>query len=326
MDGVTATISETRTIGTFATVRDFDLLNAGEFYRVKFTPSRALVGAEQVFITTTLRTQNDGAFVRLANQEIEEDNAAMGQTFSYLKAFDEETGVSVNIRPTSQGDLRVGFQAVDDPNNSVVGEVLAAYAGTPFIDEVLYKATYGLAYVGSATPAAPADTWLGDWTDIEDFAAFGLNAIATRLGQGYAIWSTDGGATICRIEATAFAGGGAFTDPPQGATHYRIAFQNRDTTGTNTFTLNSILRYGPQNLFMFPASAPIDGTFPAALVKGINTGQQSGLHQERSAGDLDRQSRSVGILFDGLDSHGWLRHNRPPHQIQPCLLVRRRPH
>src|SRR5205823_683688 len=61
-DGVNATISETRTITSFATVRDFDLLNAGAYFRVKFAPSRALVGAEMVFITTTQRTQNDGAF------------------------------------------------------------------------------------------------------------------------------------------------------------------------------------------------------------------------------------------------------------------------
>lgn len=38
-DGVTATISEARVIGDFTTVRDFDLLNAGEYFRVKFAPS-----------------------------------------------------------------------------------------------------------------------------------------------------------------------------------------------------------------------------------------------------------------------------------------------
>ena len=98
-DGSTAVISESRTLTDFATVRDFDLINAGAFFRVKWTPSRALTGAEFVAINTTQRTQNDGAFVRLANQEIEEANAAMGQTFSYQKAFDPNTGKSVNIRP-----------------------------------------------------------------------------------------------------------------------------------------------------------------------------------------------------------------------------------
>jgi hypothetical protein len=106
-DGSTASISESRTISTFETVRDFDLVNAGAYYRVKFTPSRALTGSEAVYITTTLRRQNDGAFVRLAGQQIEEANAAMPQTFAYLKGFDPRTGKSRNIRPDETGALRV---------------------------------------------------------------------------------------------------------------------------------------------------------------------------------------------------------------------------
>lgn len=100
-DGSTATISETRTIGDFATVRDFDLINAGEYFRVKFTPSRTVTAAEFVFITTTHRRQNDGAFVRLANQEIEEANAAMGQAFAYQKNFNKFSGKSQNVRADS---------------------------------------------------------------------------------------------------------------------------------------------------------------------------------------------------------------------------------
>ena len=105
-DGSTASISESRTIATFETVRDFDLINAGAYYRVKFTPSRALTGSEAVYITTMLRRQNDGAFVRLAGQQIEEANAAMPQTFAYLKGFDPRTGKSRNIRPDETGALR----------------------------------------------------------------------------------------------------------------------------------------------------------------------------------------------------------------------------
>lgn len=96
-NGSTATISETRVITDFATVRDFDLINAGAYFRVSFTPSRAMTGAEMVFVTTTHRRLNDGAFVRLANQEIEEANAAMPQTFSYGKAFGLD-GKSKNLR------------------------------------------------------------------------------------------------------------------------------------------------------------------------------------------------------------------------------------
>ena len=102
-DGETATISEVRTITDFVTVRDFDLLNAGEYYRVKFEPALAL-GSESVIITTTQRRSNDGAFVRLANQQIEKANAAMGQTFAYLKAF-KAGGKSANIGVTDDDEL-----------------------------------------------------------------------------------------------------------------------------------------------------------------------------------------------------------------------------
>ena len=112
-DGSAATISEARTIGDFATVRDFDLLNAGEWFRIKFTPSRAPVGSEFVAITTTQRASNDGAFVRLANQEIEEANAALTQGFSYIKAFNANTGKSTNIRPSVTGALFVRDEAID---------------------------------------------------------------------------------------------------------------------------------------------------------------------------------------------------------------------
>lgn len=122
-DGINATISESRTIDDFDTVRDFDLINAGEYYRVKFTPSRALTGSEAVFITTTLRKQNDGQFVRLANQQIEENNAAMGQTFAYIKGFSSVTGESVNIRPSPNEALRTFVDNFySTPNGSIFTE------------------------------------------------------------------------------------------------------------------------------------------------------------------------------------------------------------
>lgn len=103
-DGVTSTISETRTITDFATVRDFDLLNSGQFYRVKFTPSRAVTASEHVFITTTQRNLNDGEFVRLATQSTEEGNAALPQTFAYLRGF-MASGKSVGIKVSDNGEL-----------------------------------------------------------------------------------------------------------------------------------------------------------------------------------------------------------------------------
>lgn len=99
-------ISEVRPIQNFSSVRDFDLMNFGKYYRVIFTPSRALVGAEIVSIKTIQHTQFGGAFVRLAQQQIEETNAAMPQTFAFIKAFNEVTGKSQNIR-VEKGGLRV---------------------------------------------------------------------------------------------------------------------------------------------------------------------------------------------------------------------------
>lgn len=110
-DGTSALISEVRTIGDFVTVRDFDLLNAGSYYRVKFEPDRAL-GSDAVFVTTTLRRVYDGAFVRLADQQIERSNAAMPQTFAYLKGFTAD-GISKNVGvlPRAVGDYSLAVDA-----------------------------------------------------------------------------------------------------------------------------------------------------------------------------------------------------------------------
>lgn len=136
-DGATATISEVRPIGDFATVRDFDLINAGAYYRVKFEPSRALAGGESVFVTTTQRRQNDGAFVRLAGQQIEEANAALPQTFAFAKAFDADTGKSVNIRP-SQHSVDLANRLLTQLTN---GSLLVFTAD--FTTDVLTSAGHG---------------------------------------------------------------------------------------------------------------------------------------------------------------------------------------
>lgn len=96
-NGSTATISETRTITSFSSVRDFDLENFGTHYRVKFTPSRALVGSEEVYITTQFATQDPGRFVRLANQQVEIANTALPQNLTFLQGFDQ-SGLSQNFR------------------------------------------------------------------------------------------------------------------------------------------------------------------------------------------------------------------------------------
>lgn len=138
-----APISAQRAISSFDSIRDFDLLNAGAYYRVAFEPD-AHLGGNSVTITTTLRNQNDGAFARLSDQQIEEQNAAMGQTFAYLKAFGLD-GLSETVR---LGGL--------DPDNSTQDNL--ASDGT-FVGQWRNTGPYqsALAFVLSDQPLAAAD-------------------------------------------------------------------------------------------------------------------------------------------------------------------------
>lgn len=210
------------------------------------------------------------------------------------------------------GVIQGRYTAVADANNTNAagGTVIPAYLGVKFLDEAILAS-----YVGAALPVAPADTFLGTaWTSAKDYSAFSLVASSTRLGQGYAIWSRDGGSTVSRIETTPFFGAGAFTDPPQGDTHFRIAFQNRDATGTNTFRIHTQLHYQAQSLFQFPIAAPIHGSLPAALVRSVVTGQQpdSDYENVRVAGSDPGNSTSnllgAGASFTGtgFDATGFI--------------------
>lgn len=105
-DGSTWVISESRTITSFETVRDFPLQNAGNFFRVRFTPDRALTGGESIFITTTQWYIAPPDFVRLADQRIERDNAAAGRTFAFIQGFDDD-GLSRNVPLDQRGRLKV---------------------------------------------------------------------------------------------------------------------------------------------------------------------------------------------------------------------------
>ncbi len=105
-DGVSWLISETRTIDSFSSVRDFPLQNAGNFMRVRFTPDRALTGAEFIAINTTQWFIDPPEFVRLADQRIERQNAAAGRTFAFLQGFDDE-GLSRNVPLDQRGRLKV---------------------------------------------------------------------------------------------------------------------------------------------------------------------------------------------------------------------------
>ena len=137
-------ISETRTITDFQTVRDFDLLNAGKYYRCTFEPSRALA-SDSVFVTTTLRRGFDGAFVRLGNQEIEEQNAALPQTFSYVKGF-RTGGRSIGWTMTRGGAGLIAPIGVEIARGNVSGVVgVNKFGRNPDVD----------------TGSTPEDIWLG---------------------------------------------------------------------------------------------------------------------------------------------------------------------
>lgn len=156
-DGSTAAISESRVIGDFATVRDFDLINAGAYFRVKFTPSRTVTSLEHVYITTTNRTQNDGAFVRLANQEIEEANAAMGQTLSCIKAFNSTTGKSINVRANPTGNLLVADFLTEVSKGTIPGHTLETQtAYNPSINSATPEVIWGAVPATYTFPAAAA--------------------------------------------------------------------------------------------------------------------------------------------------------------------------
>lgn len=143
-DGSTADISEARVITDFETVRDFDLLNAGEYFRIKFEPASAL-GSETVFITTTHRPVFDGQFVRLGTQEIEEANAALPQMFVYLKGF-RTGGKSIGITATRGGALLMSDVGVEIARGNVAGQMAVSVHGrNPDI----------------GTASTPEDVWLG---------------------------------------------------------------------------------------------------------------------------------------------------------------------
>ncbi len=175
-DGVNPTISESRPISTFSTVRDFDLINAGEYFRVKFTPSRALTGGELVFITTTQRRQNDGAFVRLADQQIEKQNAALSQTFAYLKGFGLD-GISADV-PLG------GF---DPTNSSSTG------LGTGGTFTGTYRKTSGfnaaLCFAFSDQPLTVTLRWSRDGVTTRP-GLIGTSAVPQTLISGFYVYLT----------------------------------------------------------------------------------------------------------------------------------------
>lgn len=184
-DGSNAVISETRAIDDLTTVRDFDLLNAGKWYRCSFEPDVAL-GSNTIFLTTQYRTDFDGAFVRLGNQEIEEQNAALPQTFAYLKAF-RSNGKSIGVTVNRAGQLLTGDSGPEVARGNVVGQTNVNFFGrNPDVD----------------TASTPEDVWLGGGAytghptgSPETIEVFSSSANDTSAGTGARTVQIEGLAT-----------------------------------------------------------------------------------------------------------------------------------
>lgn len=175
------------------------------------------------------------------------------------------------VQSTPEGALHGAYAAISDSNNSPNGEVVTAFQGTPLEDLIV---------IGSAAPSTASDTWIASsWTDITNFASFSISGFTSQLGRGFILWSSDGGSTVNRYETTLFGGPGAFSAPPQGSTHFRVAFQNLSASSA-VVTFTSILRYQAQNSYVTPILAPLDPSFSAAITKAIVAGQ-------RPSGDFD---------------------------------------
>ena len=95
-DGSSPTVNENRPINYFADFSNYSLKNVGSFFRAQMSLSRLLVGSELVILATDQWFITPPPFVRLADQIIERANAAMPQTFAYLKGFSID-GTSRNL-------------------------------------------------------------------------------------------------------------------------------------------------------------------------------------------------------------------------------------
>ena len=213
-DGVTANISESRVIDDFTTVRDFDLINAGKYFRCSFEPDVGL-GSESVFLTTTLRRQNDGSFVRLANQQIEEGNAAMGQTFAYLKAFLASTGKSINVRANPTGQLDVGDFLTEIAKGNITSHSRFRKFGA--------NSSLGASdtYVAEAGGAAPYHPTSG--TAIQAFSASAADTATGGTATGAHQIIVEGLNTSWALTTSTLALAGTSTTDPSSQNYIRVS-------------------------------------------------------------------------------------------------------
>lgn len=62
-DQVNPTVARSFSINSFSTIREFNFVNLGGFYRIKFTPDRVVTSSEAINITSVLETQYTGPLV-----------------------------------------------------------------------------------------------------------------------------------------------------------------------------------------------------------------------------------------------------------------------
>lgn len=170
-DAATATVSETRTITSFSSLRDFDLKNVGAYYRVKWTPSRALTGGEQVYLYTQLPTQYPGPFVRLADQQVEQQNTALPQHLTFLQGFDQN-GLSQNIQALLAADNIDGADYAILTKSIDVGR-------QPDGDYVNAKAD-GTVFVNT-TPLGAGATFTSSWFDSDGWRGCELVVVTNQI-------------------------------------------------------------------------------------------------------------------------------------------------
>lgn len=147
-----------------------------------------------------------------------------------------------------------------------------------------------------------------DFVEVKDFASLLITVEADQLVQGYAEWSSDG-VTVSSNYTTPFVGAGSFSIPI-AARYARIKIENL-AASTATLTLNAYGQYQAPSLFLFPAAAPIDGSFPAALVKSIDTAVQPDGDYVNSKADGTVYTSTTPLGAAGVlttpwfDSDGW---------------------
>lgn len=172
-------ISEVRQVDDFSSLQDLPLMNKGNYFRMRFTPDEALTGGNIIDLATQQWYITPPPFVRLANQEIEEQNAAMGQVFSYQKNFNPFTGLSTNVRadayaPAAESSTPLGISGTFD--SGIIDASDFNYVATELFSDVSGSLT--VYFYDDLAGTTALRQFIRPYTAGEGFAIFG--SILTR--------------------------------------------------------------------------------------------------------------------------------------------------